>query len=228
MTMTRRRAVLVGLLLASVAFGLGCNMLSLPYFIMQPEPKDPAAMKQVAAKEKDQEVTVVILVSGGLETRPEFLRADRDLSFRIAKHLQELCKANEENVKVISPPKVEEFKNEHPGWRTMDTEEIARRFAADYVINVEVEQLSMYQRGSSNLLYRGEAQLSVTLVDASDPSVPTEAPIQIIYPDESRGGAIPIDDEPPQKFKADFFEKIATEVAWQFTAHPTSDSYRCE
>jgi hypothetical protein len=228
MMRTRRRAVLVGLLLASVAFGFGCNMLSVPYFLMQPEPKEKAALKEVAAKDKDQEVIVVVLVSGGLETRPEFFRADRDLGFRIAKRLQELCKNNEENVKVVSPAKVEEFKNEHPGWRTMDTDEIARRFAADYVINVEVEKLSMYQPGTNNLLYRGDAQLSVTLVDAANPTVPEEAPVQVIYPDESRGGAIPIDDEPPQKFKNDFFEKIATQVAWQFTAHPTSDSYTCE
>lgn len=228
MAITRQRVVLIGLLLLAVTFGLGCNMLSVPFFLLQPEPKEKAALKRVAAADKEQEVTVVVLVSGGLENRPELLRADRDLSFRIAKHLQELCKANEENVKVVSPVKVEQFKNEHPGWRTMDVDEIARRFAADYVINVEVEQLSMYQKGSSNLLYRGDAQLSVTLVDASDPSVPTEAPLQIIYPDESRGGAIPVDDEPPQKFKNDFFEKIATQVSWQFTAHPTSDSYRCE
>ena len=222
---TRRGWLLPALLLLTVVCTLGCNPLTFPFFL-GPEPTIPAQLKRLASDEKDREVTVAVLTYTGLETRPEFLRADRDLSNLIVKELREAFKANGEKVKVVQPSKVEEFKNNHPDWHALELPEIGRRFNADYVIYLEVGHLSLYEPRSANLLYRGRAELTVNLVDVNQPDeTPETKELTVVFPAESNGMSIPAEDKSPQLFKAEFYKRIATQVAWQFTAHLTSDDY---
>jgi hypothetical protein len=222
---TRRRLLLPALLLLTVVCTLGCNPLIFPFFL-GPESTIPAQLQKVASDDKSQQVKVVVLTYIGLETRPEFLRADRDLSNLIVKQLREGFKANGENVKVVTPSKVEEFKNNHPDWHNLELTEIGRRFDADYVIYLEVGRLGMYEPGSANLLYRGRAELTVNLVDVNRPDeTPETKELNIQFPTDSGGMAVPADEKSPQLFRAEFYKRIATQVAWQFTAHLTSEDY---
>jgi hypothetical protein len=224
---TRRRWLLPVLLLLTVACTLGCNPFLLPF--LGPEAKQPPLLKKVASDEKGKEVTVVVLTYAGLETRPEFLRADRDLSYLVAKELREAFKANDEKVKVVAPSKVEEFKNNHPDWKKMDLAEIGGRFDADYVVYLELGKLSLYEQGSANLLLHGRAELTVNLVDVNHPDdAPETRELTVTHPGESTGGAISVDDQTPQAFKAEFYKRIATQVAWHFTAHDGHDEHRCD
>ena len=79
-----------------VAAGLatGCNLISLPFFLFGPEPSIPAKMKELGAKDKRDETTVVILTYAGPETRPEFIKVDRDLAARIADEMRTAFQAN--------------------------------------------------------------------------------------------------------------------------------------
>jgi hypothetical protein len=224
---TRRRWLLPVLLLVAVMCSFGCSLLTVPSVLFGGESKQPALIKKLAAD--DKEVRVVILTSTPLETRPEFLRADRDLANLIARQLREGFKANNEKAKIVSPTKVEEFKNTHPDWKRLDPSEVGGHFNADYVIDVEVNRLSMYEPGSSNLLFRGHAELTVSLVDVNHPDdSPDHRELTITFPGEVTGGAISVDDKPPQVFKAEFYTRVATQVAWQFTAHPVRDDYPCD
>src|SRR5262249_9903593 len=150
---TRRGWLLPALLLLTVACTLGCNPLT-SFFFLAPDSKIPAQLRKVAADDRTQEVTVAVLTYAGLEPRPEFLPGHRHVSNRIVKQLLEGFKANGENVKVVPPAKVEEFKNNHPNWHTMELTEIGSRLNADYVIYLEVGHLSLYEPGSANSLYR--------------------------------------------------------------------------
>lgn len=224
---TRRRWLLPVLLLLAVGCSFGCSLFSVPTFLLGGESKQPALLKKIAAG--DKEVTVVVLTSTGLETRPEFLRADRDLANLVVRQLREGLKANGEKAKFVSPGKVEEFKNNHPDWKKLDPSEVGSHFGADYVIDLEVNRLSMYEPGSANLLYRGRAELTVSLVDVNHlDEDPERRELTITYPGEVTGGAVSVDDKTPQLFKAEFFDRIATQVAWQFTAHPVRDDYSCD
>jgi hypothetical protein len=84
------------LLLAASILGLGCNLLSLPFFLFGPEPKVPPEFHELTAKEKDRKNRVVILTLASLETRPELTGADRELTSKLAKYLLENSKANDE------------------------------------------------------------------------------------------------------------------------------------
>jgi hypothetical protein len=225
--MRARKWLLSGLSLTAAALACACMPLgSLPYFLMGQDPTDPPGIQKLASD--DKEVKVAVLIYGGLETRPEFHTADRDLSRRVAKKLGELAKDNRENLKMVSATKVDSFKSTHLGWRTMEKDEIGRALDADYVVYVEINELSMYKKGSANMLYQGQAQLTVNLIDVNNSDEPPEPKdLTITYPSETLD-SIPSDDKAPAVFLGEFYDKIAAQVAYQFTSHPTSDDFHRE
>jgi hypothetical protein len=221
-----RRWYTGGLLLVA-ALGAGCNLLSIPYFLLYADAKHPAKCK-LAANDKDKQVRVVILTYGGLETRPEFLRVDRELASYLVKHLQEGFKNNKENVTLVATTLVEKYKDEHPNWHALDLDEIGTHFRADYVVDLEINDITLYEPGSRNTLYRGRTAISVAVVDVSKPG---EEPI---YREEYTceypltRGPIPVDDSNPQQFRQLFLNHVAKQLSWRFTAHPTADDFSCE
>lgn len=224
MAATRSRWCLAGLVLATV-LSTGCSLLSVPFFLlsgMNPK-RDPQC--RLASDDKDKEVKVVILAYSSLETRPEFLRADREISGFLVQQLQQRFKDNKEKVTLVPVNKVEKYKDEHPNWRSLDPQEIGQHFEADYVVDLSIDSLSLYEPGSANQLYRGRASVSIAVVDVTKPG---EDPI---YKEEyttefprSRG-PVPASDTNPQQFRLLFLKHIAKELAWRFTAHPTSEDY---
>jgi hypothetical protein len=216
---------IAAVLLGAVVLGLGCGPMQLPYFLLQGESTAPPGLKKIAADGK--EVTVAVLVSGGLETRPEFRSADRALTQRIVKKMGEAFKESKEKVKVVSATKIDAFKNTHPNWRTMEKDEIGRMLDADCVVYVEINELSMYKKGSANMLYQGQALLTINLIDVNNPDEPPETKeLTITHPGETLD-SIPVDDKSPGAFLAEFYDKAAAQVAWQFTAHSTAEDFPC-
>lgn len=226
MAATWRRGVLFGVL-AAAALSTGCNVLALPFFIFGPEPKIPAQFHRLAPEDKDEKVKVLILAYAGVETRPEFLRVDRDLSRYLAHHLTEWFKYNKENVEVISPRKVEDYKQQHPDWHTRAPEEIGEELGADYVIDLEVENISLYAKSTHNMFYQGHAEIAVKLVDVNnaDDTI-KEKDFVCDYPSEHRGGPIEVGSSSPADFRNLFYNHMAKHLAWYFTSHPTAQDYR--
>ncbi|HEY1859774.1 MAG TPA: hypothetical protein VGG61_05450 [Gemmataceae bacterium] len=222
---------LLPLLLVVSALGLGCSVLSLPFFLFGPEPKFDPEWGTLASKEKDRKVRVVILTCGGLETRPELSGADRELAKKLAHHLLEGFKANDEKVVVVPPSKVDQFKAETPNWRTLDfKEDIGKnKFNADYVIVLEVESLTLYQGGSGNTLFRGKCNLNVSTINVfdADGGDPTPRSFSCEYPSEAKG-AVAATDMTVSQFREKFLDYAAKQLSWKFTAHPTSDAQSCE
>ncbi|HMC67100.1 MAG TPA: hypothetical protein VKI65_19345 [Gemmataceae bacterium] len=217
-----RRWRLAGLIVAGIAT-LGCNPVTMSYFLLfGTESKLPPKF-HLAPKEKDLQVRVVILASSGLETRPEFLRVDRELATLVARELQQGCKKNREEVVVVPTSQVEKFKDKNPNWRTLTAAEIGEKLSADYVIDLEINSLSLYEQGSHNTLYHGRAEISVNVTDVHDPDAKA-------FTDEykcefPRGRPVPADDSSPQQFRMQFLNRIARDLAWLFTAHPVEEDY---
>ncbi len=215
-------------LLVVAAAGLGCNMLSFPFFILMGmnSKEDPPC--KLASKDKEKEVQVVILASTGLETRTEFLRVDRELTNKVALHLNQGFKDNKEKVKLISARKVDQFKDEHPNWKTMDLVKIGDYFEADYVIHLDILSVSMYEPGSANQLFRGRAEIDVRVVDVNDPDA--DAIFRKVYLTEypKTRGPIPVGDGSPVQFKQTFLDHVARQLSWYFTAHPYDDEFKMQ
>jgi hypothetical protein len=215
-------------LLASLA--MGCNMMAMPFFLIPGmEPKYEAKCK-LASSDKEKTVTAVILASSGLETRPEFIRVDRELSRLLSQKLQEAFKRNKENVVLVPISKVERYKDEHPNWHSMAPEDIGKYFNAEYVIDLEIESISLYEPGNGNTLFRGRARISVDVVEVKKA---TEGPIykeeySIEYPKAWPQSANFSDDSNAAQFRLAFLTKIAQELSWRFTAHLVDDDMQIE
>src|SRR5262245_13118804 len=129
MAVGSRRWVTVSLCV--IFFGLltACSPLTVPFFLFSPEPKIEATLKRVASEDKDESVKVVVLTyRSQMETRPELVPADRELTRLFVTHLRELCKENKEHVSIVAPNEVDRFKADHPDWRKWDLSEIGNRF----------------------------------------------------------------------------------------------------
>jgi hypothetical protein len=223
MTVHGRRFFLSGLVLGAAAC-VGCDLGSLAYFLV-PENDAEAECRRLASNDPKKEVRVVILTYTHLETRAEFIGADRALSEMLGKHLRELSQQNKEKLTVVSSRKVEEYKNNHPSWKEADLAEVGRHFKADYVIYLEIGSLGMYQRGSSGSLYRGEANLSYTLVEVNNPDEsPEQHQVSYVYPSDAR--AMDVSPElPPMQFRQMFLNHVAQKLSWCFASHPRKDKY---
>jgi hypothetical protein len=222
-----RRWCLAGLIILTVN-ALACNPLSVPYFLFYgTDPKLDPKFK-LSSDDHHKGVKVVILASTTqLETRPELVRADTELSALFAQKLQEECKKNHENVTVATSSKVQRFKDDHPNWQSLSLEELGKRLEADYVVDLEIDQLSLYEAGSQNTLFLGKAAISVTVVDVR--KADTGSVFEEHYTREfPHSGSVPVNESNPQKFRRDFLGRIAADLTAMFTAYPSSDQYRCE
>ena|SRR5947209_4505176 len=222
-------AWIAGLVLAA-GLCTGCNIMALPFFLI-PGMEDRYEPKcKLASDDKEKTVRVVILTtSGGLEIRPEFVRVDRDLSQMVAHELTEAFKKKKEKVVLVPVSRVEKYKDEHPNWHALDPSEIGKYFNADYVIDFEIDSLSLYESGSSNTLYRGRAAISVSVMDVHKPQA--DGPI---FHDEYRceypraRGPIPVNDNNAAQFRQMFLNVVARELSWYFTSHLVDDDFKCD
>lgn len=223
-----RRMCWVGLFLTAVGL-TGCNLLALPFFIFGPEPTREPDLKKLADGDKKKEVKIAILASSTMEMKPEFIRADRDVSQRLRTVLKASFEYNKENVKIVSPRRVEDFQNANPDWPTMDLEEVGKQLGADYLVYLEIKDLTLFEAGSRNTLYRGRADIRVSLISVNDPDEgPMRKDFLCQFPSEIKQG-IPIDaDTTPEKFKNDFLNYVAQRLSWYFTKHPTRVEQDCQ
>src|SRR6516162_7334138 len=102
MAAIKRLGLLAGILLAA-GMMTGCNLFYLPILLFGPEPTIPPEMKQLGAKDKRNEITILVLTYAGPETRPEFIKFDRDLAAVVADEMRKTFKDNGDQIKVVSP-----------------------------------------------------------------------------------------------------------------------------
>ena len=160
------------LILGPIVLGIGCNPITTLSFLLQApfgETRFPPAC-QIAAKHK--EVTVVILTSLAYrnDIRPEFLTVDRDLTDRLIQQLRKRYEENREKVNIVPFSKVNRYLAQQSDTSLLAKQEIGKHFHADYVINLEINAISLYEKGSiGEQLFRGTADIEVTVIDVKQP-----------------------------------------------------------
>lgn len=220
---TTSRALLCCCLFLTVVLSGGCNLAALPYFLLLGMNAETPAKCPLAKKNDKKEIKVVLLATTPLDPRPEFLRVDRDLCMKVVAPLEELCKSNKEKLRCVPVAQVEKYKDEHQNWRAFGPEEIGKHFGADYVVQFEIDSISLYEQGSANQLYRGRAAISIGVTDLK------KKPEGEIYREEytieypGAKGPVPASDSNVAQFKQRFLTVIGREMAWRFTAHPMDE-----
>jgi len=207
--------------------GVGCNPFNLAYFLTGgPESKvDP----DFRLATKEHEVTVLILAYSTADVQTDQVGVDRQLGAMVARQLQDRCQVNKEKVKIVPIHQVEKFKADHPGWKSMGAVEMGKHFDADFVVDLELVRLGLYESGSHRSLYRGSSKIDVAVLDVRKPldGPVLKKSISVEYP-KSRGPIPVADDNNTDKFRDLFVNRIATEVCWLFTTHPFSEECQCD
>jgi hypothetical protein len=213
------------LLFACFVGCFGCNPLEALFFI-RGESRQPASMMKLTnTKEPDKEVKVAIVVSGRLDARHELLNANRDLAQKTTDQLRKLTEAHGEHLTVIEPRKVEQYLANHPNWKDQDPDDLAaelkERFKVDYVIDIEITSLSLYEKGAQQL-FKGKAALLLKLLNANNPDeVPPNKEIHEQYPDQIEAYTPADADTNIYEFRSEFLDILAKDIAYCFCEHPT-------
>jgi hypothetical protein len=213
------------LILGPVVLSLGCNPITTMGFLLYPfaETKIQPECDLTAG---GKETTVVILSSFAYsEVRPEFLTADRELNERLGQQLRKRFEENREKVTIIPYSRVRGYLAKHHDDRLLAKREVGKHFLADYVINIEVNGLGLYERGSSRKLLRGRAEIGVTAIDAKLPEgegTIFERSLSIEYPENNPEDA---DNISPVVFRSKFYDHVAGKLCRFFAAYPVEERF---
>jgi hypothetical protein len=186
-------------------------------FFLMPEAKEPAECKRLASTDS-KEVKVVLWTYMSLDPREEFIQADRALAAKLAEEIRRLSAENKEKVTVVKPNLVEQYKSRHPNWQALNLEQIGHDFKADYVINLEIDKLSLYEPNATETLFRGYAHIHVSVMDVNAPDDKQEKEFTDHYPTEGRGRFDAFDME-PSLFREKFLEHLARRLSYYFVDH---------
>lgn len=222
-------------LLFVIVVSFGCNPLLLPFYIFSDgvtnSKQDPEfKLYDVAKREKKKkEITIVLIPYRNRSLSPDHFSAARQLAGTYVRQLEERFKANKQNVKIVPMRDVDKFQASHAvEWKTMSAAELGKQFDADYVIHMELMDLSLYERGSNGMLFNGFCRVSLSVHDVAkvgeEPAFTRDYPLH--YP--KSGPRVADMDNGLEKFKQDFFAQVATRLSWALTHYPTGERCECE
>lgn len=196
---------------------IGCNPLSTIAFLTHRDEPVPAPYRLRPAEgekaDKEKEIKVLVLCEHATGVTFEFAGADRELAGMMAKRLPELAKENKDKLAVVPAAELDKFKMKNPDWRGMRPARIGKALGADYVLDVNVGNVNVYQPGSGRKIYEGRAEVEVEVYDTTAPAA--DGPLHhythpYLYP---KSGMKVVEDVPLNRFKQEFLERLALELA---------------
>ena len=97
----------------------------------------------------------------------------------------------------------------------------AGRFTkADFILDVALSKIAIYQPGSANQIYEGRAEVSVDLYEVADTTGESTHYIHnFVYPKAGFRDATAI---PPSQFRMEYVSQLAKELALYHVEHPPS------
>jgi hypothetical protein len=216
----------------AATLSIGCSPLNVLGFMFARDEKMPApyplTFPKDGPKKDKEEVVVLLLAHMAPGAGRDFVTADRELAERLAKVLPEMAKENKDKrkVRVISPTQVDKFKMANPHWKQMAAGEIGEKLGADFVLEIELAQVQLYQRNTplSERIYDGRAEVDVNIYEAG----PKGGELKDHYTDTftypSTGMIRSASAVSEREFKQQYVENLATEIAKKHVDHKPSNS----
>jgi hypothetical protein len=212
-----RRGMLLGLGLAATGFGCGgMNPFLLPYIFSGGKTKTPAEFP-LTPQPKKTDAKVVVFVSSKMGLPADLAGVDRMLNAELIQMLDARVKENEEKVQVLKMQVIDKYKADNPNWRTESPYDIGKSFGADYVIDVEIQEMDLYKPGSRGQWLLGHATVAVDAYDLSkplrDPAYKQDFTIQ--YPQSERE----VESRAQiSQFRLQFVQRIASDISVKFSS----------
>lgn len=228
--MPRERRWFVVTLLVLIVAGFGCNPLIAPLYLLgvfnKPVVPPELNFYEKAREEKDKRnIKVIVLASRGTGVSPDFIGSEVKLATMFAAKLAAGFAENKERVSIVPVSDVEKFKLEHENWKAMDVREIGKKFHADYVIDMELSSLSLYANRSHKQFFQGQVRVSLAVVDVEKPGEEGVWRREYTRQYPATGPQAIDSDMSQEKFMQQFFFRVATDLSWYLTAHPTAEHH---
>lgn len=201
-------------------FTFGCNPLATIAFLTHKDTPTPARYPFVSTDEQKkgkEEITVAVFVGQGSSQSYEFAGAEGTLASEIARVIPELAKENKQKIAVIPPTAVNKFKFQNPTWKNMHASAWGKALGADFVLEVHLDKMRLYQPESRDQLYEGRAEVSVFMYEVKDGVAEPRYYIHpYCFPKTGFRDATTI---PLGTFKKSFLERLAVEIAQYHVDH---------
>ncbi|MCS6865972.1 MAG: hypothetical protein RMJ56_14585 [Gemmataceae bacterium] len=222
------RRVVWGTLVAVAA--IGCNPLNIAAFMFARDEKIdapyPLAFDKDHPKKDKDEVVVVLLPHLAPGTPRELITADRDLADKLARLLPELSKHNKDKpkIRVVPPAEVDKFKLRNPNWKQMTAGEIGEKLHADFVLEIELSNMRLYQpnTGSQVKIYEGRAEVTVYIyeIGPNGGEFKDRYPLTFAHPKDMILRDASLLSE--ATFKQEYIENLAKAIAHMHVDHKAS------
>jgi hypothetical protein len=220
----------VWLALAAV-LTIGCSPIQTLGFLLHKDDKLPAKYplrpKEGPKKDKDEEIKLLILCDRGPNVPQEFAMIQNDLASALAKQISEVAKDNKEKFTVVSAAEVMKYKQGNPNWKSQHPSEIGKKFNADYVIDITLSNIGVYQAGSGREIYEGRAEVYVDVFEtALGKAEPKDKYVHpYTYP---KTGMIAASNLPLSQFKQMYVNQLALEILEKHLEHRPSEGLAAE
>ncbi len=209
----------------AVVCTMGCNPLTTIAFLTHQDAKVPAKYPLAYTEgpnKKKEEVVVALFVYSGTGQSYEFAGADTALATEIAKGLPELAKENKDKqqLSVVPTAKVNKYKMSNPNWKAIHPIKRGQELGADFVLEIQLENMNMYKPGTRNEFYEGRADVTVDVYDVAEAvDEPQTYSHGFAYPTT---GFRDVSSKPASAFRREFLEELAKEICRYHVEHKPS------
>lgn len=204
--------------LSFLALTFGCSPASF-YYLLLPFQDDKIQPRCKLVKDKGESTVVVYATFARGDVPLDLEPAANDLADVLAVQLRKRFAANKEKVAVVAPAKVRSYLNNRLG-QTPEPREIGEEFKADYVLKLEIQKMSLYQPGSSKTLFRGQADIAVSVVDLQAKEGEDQKFSDLFHADHGPKDAGGISS---MQFRTLFVNRMAVNLSRWFAAYPKDE-----
>lgn len=215
--MARRKLFAVALAVLATIATFGCSPSSLGWLLSDTKAKPDYPLPPKAGK---KDVTVLVIASQGANqsNNPLFSGAEKTFARELGARLVADSADTKHPIHVIDQTRLDQYKDKLGDWRAVNSALIGKKLGADYVIDCNLEQLSVFQPEDAGEYYSGRAKVNVSVYDTDKPDAVLQS-----YPHHSmqpKKGKLTLD---PSGYLAIFLKRLGAEVAWKHVPHESQE-----
>jgi hypothetical protein len=145
-------------------FAAGCNLQGLSLF-MPPFPFNTIAPEYpLFAADKEIKLAIVAGFSQSeLEIREDLRAADRELPDYLGDMFRKQCAENRHSIKLVHQAEVRNYQLKALARGELSPVELGKHFGADYVLDLNIQSLSLFEKNIFPLKFRGQAEIAMHL-----------------------------------------------------------------
>ena len=211
---------LLGLAFLS-AFSIGCSPATIAMALMPWTSNNVDPEYKLFAK--DKEITLVMLVNFAQPPfDPDHVAIQSEFPNHLAQFFRKRCQENKHKIKIVAQTEVRSKQEDLQARGTYTPIEVGKHFKADYVLELNIQSCSLYEKNHYPKAYRGTAEIAIDLykIGATDED---EFHKDMRFEFPGLRGPIDAGTMNAAAFRRLFLNKVARDVSKLFIAFPNEE-----